>query len=266
MGALSGEPSGEGLAGPGPCATRSILRCWGTRGSLPAARPSTNRYGGNTPCVEVRVEGRLFIFDAGSRIRTLGESLRREKGRTEADVFFTHYHRDHIHGFPFFGSLAYAPQNLFRVWGERRGRTSVKDILAGQMAMPYFPVPLSAMRARIEVRDVGPGQTLELGPATNRTQALNHPGKALSYRIEHGGHAIVYATDTEHGARLDERLVRQRGRGGHPDLRRGLHPDHEIRHGRKGWGTPPGARRPRWRGRPGCARCCCSTTSRNRQR
>jgi len=210
------------------------LRCWGTRGSLPAARPSTNRYGGNTPCVEVRVEGRLFIFDAGSGIRTLGESLRREKGRIEADVFFTHYHWDHIHGFPFFAP-AYAPQNLFRVWGERRGRTSVKEILAGQMAMPYFPVPLSAMRARIEVRDVGPGQTLELGPATIRTQALNHPGKALSYRIEHAGHAIVYATDTEHGARLDERLVRHAA-GADILIYDAAYTDHEIRHGRKGWG------------------------------
>jgi phosphoribosyl 1,2-cyclic phosphodiesterase len=210
------------------------VRCWGTRGSLPAARPSTNRYGGNTPCLEIRAAGRLLIFDAGSGIRSLGEHLRRTPGRIEADIFFTHYHWDHIHGFPFFAP-AYAPENLFRVWGERRGGRSVKDILAGQMAMPYFPVPLSAMRAQIDLRDVGPGQTLELGPATIRTQALNHPGKALSYRIEHAGKAIVYATDTEHGARLDERLVRHAA-GADILIYDAAYTDQEIRHGRKGWG------------------------------
>ena len=43
------------------------VRFWGTRGSIPSPGPATVRYGGNTPCVELRTEdGRLVILDAGT--------------------------------------------------------------------------------------------------------------------------------------------------------------------------------------------------------
>ena len=52
------------------------VRFWGTRGSIPSPGPTTVRYGGNTPCVEVRTEaGWLVILDAGTGIRELGRSL-----------------------------------------------------------------------------------------------------------------------------------------------------------------------------------------------
>ena len=34
-----------------------LARFWGTRGSIPSPGPDTARYGGNTPCVEVRLAG-----------------------------------------------------------------------------------------------------------------------------------------------------------------------------------------------------------------
>ena len=44
----------------------------GTRGSMPAPGQSTARYGGNTPCVEVRAsDGTLLVLDAGTGIRRL---------------------------------------------------------------------------------------------------------------------------------------------------------------------------------------------------
>ena len=52
------------------------LRFWGTRGSIPAPGPRTVRYGGNTPCIEVRTAAdALVILDAGTGIRELGRSL-----------------------------------------------------------------------------------------------------------------------------------------------------------------------------------------------
>ncbi len=52
-----------------------LVRIWGARGSIPAPGPETVRYGGNTPCVEVRCGKELIILDAGSGIRKLGQSL-----------------------------------------------------------------------------------------------------------------------------------------------------------------------------------------------
>src|SRR2546428_3502560 len=48
------------------------VRFWGTRGSIATPGPSTMRYGGNTSCVEVRLDdGALLIFDAGTGLRAL---------------------------------------------------------------------------------------------------------------------------------------------------------------------------------------------------
>src|ERR1044071_9900471 len=56
------------------------LRFWGVRGSIPTPGPQTVTYGGNTSCVELRADGELLILDAGSGIRPLGTSLRKEYG------------------------------------------------------------------------------------------------------------------------------------------------------------------------------------------
>jgi phosphoribosyl 1,2-cyclic phosphodiesterase len=128
---------------------------WGTRGSLPAPRPTTNKYGGNTPCVEIRVRNQVIILDAGSGIRSLGIKLQKDFKKIKTSILFSHYHWDHIHGFPFFGP-AYAPDNQFTIYGEPRGSRNIKDILSGQMALPYFPVPIEIMRARFNFQEVAP--------------------------------------------------------------------------------------------------------------
>ncbi len=62
--------------------------------------------GGNTPCVEMRTaEGDLFIIDLGSGARPLGTALMEEdfgRGQGHARIFLSHYHWDHIQGWPFF--------------------------------------------------------------------------------------------------------------------------------------------------------------------
>src|SRR5690606_12631540 len=37
------------------------VKLWGTRGSIPTPGPSTQKYGGNTACVEIRTDSTLFI-------------------------------------------------------------------------------------------------------------------------------------------------------------------------------------------------------------
>jgi len=77
---------------------------WGTRGSLAAPGPETQRYGGNTSCVEVRAEdGSVLVLDAGTGIRRLGDAIVDEIVRV--DVLITHMHMDHIQGLGFFDPL-----------------------------------------------------------------------------------------------------------------------------------------------------------------
>jgi len=54
-----------------------FVKFWGTRGSIPTPGPHTRKYGGNTSCVEVRVDNALFICDGGTGLRELGLDLMR---------------------------------------------------------------------------------------------------------------------------------------------------------------------------------------------
>ncbi len=80
------------------------VQFWGVRGSVPTPGSETVRYGGNTSCLEMRVDGKSLIFDAGTGLRLLGQSLVKQTP-VQAYLFFTHYHWDHIQGLPFLSLL-----------------------------------------------------------------------------------------------------------------------------------------------------------------
>jgi phosphoribosyl 1,2-cyclic phosphodiesterase len=173
------------------------VRFWGVRGSIACPGPRTARYGGNTSSVEVRCGERLLMFDAGTGLRYLGKSL--DGARLDTDLFFTHTHFDHVCGLPFFRPL-FQPQNTFRLWsGHLRGAMTLKRVLAEFMMAPLFPVPPEVFRSSLEYRDFSGGETLSPAPGVSvRTAVLNHPDGATGYRVEHGGRAVCYVTDTEH--------------------------------------------------------------------
>jgi len=179
-------------------APKFSLRFWGVRGSIACPGADYARYGGNTSCLEVRCGSRLLIFDAGTGMRLLGRELDKS-GRVEAEIFFTHTHFDHITGLPFF-SPAFKPENRFRFWaGHLLPEYRLYDVLSDMMMAPLFPVPLDVLKADISYVDFKPRETLEPGPGIRiRTAPLNHPNGATGYRIEFGGRAICYVTDTEH--------------------------------------------------------------------
>jgi phosphoribosyl 1,2-cyclic phosphodiesterase len=181
------------------------FRFWGVRGSLPSAGIGTARYGGNTPCLEVRAADQLFIVDLGSGLRLFGEFL--GAGPHQATLLLTHYHYDHVQGLPFFAPM-YDARSSFEIYGPAYEGQGVKQVLAGQMVPPYFPVGLEVIRAQVGFQGIGPGQTLRFGEATLKTELLNHPGGSLGYRFEAGGRSLVYCTDAEpDGGDWDARMT-----------------------------------------------------------
>jgi phosphoribosyl 1,2-cyclic phosphodiesterase len=184
------------------------VRFWGVRGSIPSPGPRTTKVGGNTSCVEVRAGDQVLIFDMGTGLRSLGEALFQEKAGEpiEATIFVSHYHWDHIQGLPFFGP-GFAPRNRFTIYGPDRNGQGIRDVLAGQMVPPYFPVPLEALRAQLDFKQVKSGGKLQVGPASVTAKELYHPGGVFSYRVDLGKKAVVYATDFEHGTEADDALV-----------------------------------------------------------
>jgi phosphoribosyl 1,2-cyclic phosphodiesterase len=174
------------------------VKFWGVRGSIATPSPRHIGFGGNTSCIELKVGGRVVILDAGTGIRNLGHWLLRRQV-TQGDLFLTHTHWDHINGFPFF-SPAFKKDHHFTIHaGHLSDRGGIGNVLASQMAQPFFPVPLDKMGARIESVDFRAGDSFKLGSQIQvRTTPLNHPDGATGYRFEYGGKSLCYVTDTEH--------------------------------------------------------------------
>jgi phosphoribosyl 1,2-cyclic phosphodiesterase len=179
------------------------IRFWGVRGSLPCPGPATRRYGGNTPCVEVRCGERLMILDGGTGLRELGDALTQDGGNIDADVLLTHCHYDHVIGIPFFAPF-FQPQHRFRMWaGNLLPDFRLKGVMESMMSEPLFPIGIDMFKADIQYRDFRAGETvIQDRDLTIRTIMLDHPGGATGYRIDYRGRSVAYLTDNE-GRRED---------------------------------------------------------------
>jgi phosphoribosyl 1,2-cyclic phosphodiesterase len=177
---------------------RFSVKFWGVRGSIACPGLGTARYGGNTPCLELRCDDRIIILDGGTGLRPLGDALLKANTILDADLFLTHCHLDHVAGLPFFTPL-FEKEHRLRIWaGNLLPKFNVEQALRTMMSPPLFPIEVESFKAKIEYRDFRAGQTIEReGGITLHTAMLNHPDGATGYRVEFGGRVLAYITDTE---------------------------------------------------------------------
>jgi phosphoribosyl 1,2-cyclic phosphodiesterase len=183
-----------------------LVRVWGARGSISVSEKDKTVYGGHTTCVEIRAGERLLIVDAGSGIRSLGNSLWKA-GPVDADIFLTHTHLDHIAGLFMFGPF-FKKENTFRIHGPRSwSGKNIKDAVQAVFSPDYWPVGPSGIAAAIEWRDLEEG-TYDLGGGlTVKTAQLDHPAPVLGYRFEYDGKSAALVFDHESYAPGNARVI-----------------------------------------------------------
>lgn len=173
------------------------LKFWGVRGSIPTPGKHTVRYGGNTPCLELRLDDdKLIIFDAGTGIRSFGDDLINKGESVNGYLLITHPHWDHIQGFPFFKPV-FISGNELTIIGTERAEKSLSEIIAEQMNRIYFPVQLHALKAKINFKPIREEGEFKIYDATVKTLYVNHPGFTVAYRVEYQGKTLVYVSDNE---------------------------------------------------------------------
>jgi phosphoribosyl 1,2-cyclic phosphodiesterase len=175
---------------------------WGCRGSLASPGPATVRYGGNTSCVEIRLDdGTVLILDAGTGIRELGRTLVRHDGPIH--LLLTHLHLDHVEGLGFFAPF-WEPGAELHLWGPRSPIHALEERISRYLSPPLFPLKVADSPARLHFHDVPTG-SWQIGAATIRAGEVAHPGPTVGYRIEEGTAALAYIPDHEPalGADLD---------------------------------------------------------------
>jgi phosphoribosyl 1,2-cyclic phosphodiesterase len=178
------------------------VRVWGCRGSLATPGPDTVRYGGNTSCVEVRLEsGHRLVLDAGTGMRPLGVAMdSRANGADDAGaphevhILLSHLHLDHLQGLGFFRPL-FRPDAEVHLWGPASPVQSLEERIAIYLSPPLFPVHLTQIPAHLVFHDEPHHTTI--GSAVVHAANVTHQGPTVGYRIEERGRVLAYLPDHE---------------------------------------------------------------------
>ncbi len=174
------------------------VKFWGVRGSIPVPGKNTVKYGGNTPCISVgNNSNELIIFDAGTGIFNLGNEIINEKKYNSLHIFLTHFHWDHIQGFPFFAPFFSSEFQIKIYYNSVEGLTAAKAI-DEQMKSGFFPVKREEVfKANIEFVDISSVDEVNIDIFKIRKIHTHHSEGTYSYRVDEDEKSLVYMTDNE---------------------------------------------------------------------
>jgi ribonuclease BN (tRNA processing enzyme) len=190
---------------------RFFIKFRGVRGSYPTPYAGFLKYGGNTSCVEVNVNGHTIILDAGTGIIKCGEELDNQS----VTVLLSHFHNDHIQGLPFFKPI-YKSSSKVNIAGFPEQDEKLESVISELLFEKSFPVSLKELGADISFYESC--DVLVLGSdAPERVskdympkdsdvvitcfKSNTHPRNGVMiYKISYKNKSVVYATDTEYSA------------------------------------------------------------------
>ena len=191
------------------------LKFYGVRGSTPVCDAGFQHFGGNTTCFQITFPetNQIAIIDAGTGLRNLGRDMHAIGHRQDQLLIaFTHFHWDHMQGFPFFAP-AYNSNQKITILTLGKGQTigNLREIFEVPLQSQYFPVQLDRMGAQFEFLKVEDASKHFTGVNNAETTVTgrrhNHPGGAYGFRIERNGKVLVICTDVEHGEEIDPKVV-----------------------------------------------------------
>jgi phosphoribosyl 1,2-cyclic phosphodiesterase len=174
-----------------------VVKFWGTRGSVPVPGEGTQKYGGNTPCLEIISDsGEYVIIDAGTGIRELGNKIVEEKSFKKIVILLSHTHWDHIQGLPFFAPL-YDEYFEVDIYSYSDNGYVLDHFIDAQMRPEFFPVNKAIFKAKVKYKKLSKDEIYNFGNLTFKLLTTHHSRGTLSFRIEQGKKSIVYMTDNE---------------------------------------------------------------------
>ncbi len=151
--------------------------------------------GGNTPCVELRSEeGEFFLLDCGTGLRSFSVLGEQPKDK-HYNIFISHFHWDHIQGFPFF-SQSFDKDTKIDIYTPFE---NAEEYLEKQSSIPFFPINacFKSVRNQIEFHTLTEGNPIEISSFKIDCHKMTHPGSSYSFSFQENGKKFIYSTDVE---------------------------------------------------------------------
>lgn len=165
------------------------IKIWGARGSSPVSGAQFNRYGGNTSCIDVRSDGGTrLVLDAGTGLGAMARAAAEPPAQPTV-ICLSHTHLDHIQGLPFYSPL-YSGSTV--IYGPPGTEEQISRLFDGA----FHPVRRDCLE-NMEIREIRPGESFQIGDIRVETIATNHPGDAMAYKLRADGRTFVYGGDHE---------------------------------------------------------------------
>lgn len=173
----------------------------GVRGSVPNSSPHTLKYGGNTPCVELKTKKFQLIFDCGSGFSKVDFS-----NNLETIIFISHFHHDHIQGLPF-NNFEKVKNKKILITSAHSNKDIVYANLSKYYSSPYFPVDfleISNIFEFVDFNDV----ISRFGDLKINSIDLNHPGNCSGYSVTIKDKKFCYLLDNEYDENQKKDLIK----------------------------------------------------------
>jgi phosphoribosyl 1,2-cyclic phosphodiesterase len=165
----------------------------GVRGSTPCAGEQYRRYGGNTSCVSLEVDGHdPIVFDMGTGLRPCGEALATD-APFHGTVLLSHLHWDHIQGLPFFAPVS-QPDAVLDIYGPAQEAGPLDAVFAGVMCQPYFPITPDELHGTVRFHGAGT-EDFAVNGAKVRSRWIRHTSPTIGFRVDVEGVSVAYISD-----------------------------------------------------------------------
>jgi phosphoribosyl 1,2-cyclic phosphodiesterase len=174
------------------------VRFFGVRGSTPATGPDFVRYGGDTSCVGIALDGAAvpqLLLDAGTGLRNLSPVL--AGGAFAGTLVLTHLHWDHVQGLPFFPPGDRPDAQVHALLPAQGGRSGL-ELLSQLMSPPAFPITPAELGGtwRFDAIEAGEAPVDASLGCTVRTFDVTHKGgRTFGCTVAHDGRRVAYVPD-----------------------------------------------------------------------
>ncbi len=184
------------------------IRFWGVRGGLPSPGRNTIELGGNTPCTEIKLnDEHSILIDSGTGIIEYASKGVDPKKNKVFHILISHFHWDHIQGFPFFFPIHRnsVKIHLYSPFSVEFLRENIAFLFDGT----YSPLRnISNLNADINFHHIDK-EGIDIHNAKIIPLSINHTIESYAYKLITDDYTLVYALDHENnGCEINSKLIR----------------------------------------------------------